>query len=32
VICAHDPVQFEEWAQRSPEQPLVAAPSGTATL
>ena len=32
VICAHDPVQFEEWARRSPEQPLVAAPSGTATL
>jgi len=32
VICAHDPVQFEEWARRSPEQPLVAGPSGTATL
>ena len=32
VICAHDPVQFEEWAQRSPEEPLVAAPSGTATV
>ena len=32
VICAHDPVQFEEWAQRSPEEPAVAAPSGSEGL
>ncbi len=32
VICAHDPVQFEHWARRSPEEPAVAAPSGSAGL
>jgi len=32
VICAHDPVLFEEWAQRSPEEPVAAVPSGAATL
>jgi glyoxylase-like metal-dependent hydrolase (beta-lactamase superfamily II) len=28
VFCAHDPVQFEEWARRSPEEPAAEAPSG----
>ena len=29
VICSHDPVLFEQWARRSPEEPAVAVPSGT---